>query len=116
MSPWWIRNYLVLDKVVILAEQSGNPLLWGTFPFDNSPTIDVSEDPKLMQEKAIERIKMGFTHEPLLYASWYTWGKSWYLIKDIWPGNHNVSKLLFSKLAHYLIVFLGFSGLLIMLF
>ncbi|MCC3373018.1 glycosyltransferase family 39 protein [Cohnella sp. REN36] len=114
MSPWIVRNYVSLGKFVMLAEQGGNPLLWGTYPFNAAPKIDVSQDPAMMKTMAMERIKSGFTKQPLLYASWYTWGKSWYLIKAIWPGNNQVANEPTIRLLHYIVVFMGFLGMIVM--
>jgi 4-amino-4-deoxy-L-arabinose transferase-like glycosyltransferase len=116
MTPWVVRNYITLDRVVFLAEQGGNPLLWGTYPFNIRPNIDVTQDPDAMQQMAIGRIKNGFKNEPQLYISWYTWGKTWYLIKDIWPGSNPISNIPDVKYIHYAIAFIGFLGMLLMLF
>ncbi|MCM3748431.1 glycosyltransferase family 39 protein [Paenibacillus pasadenensis] len=115
MSPWWIRNYLSLGEVTLLASQGGNPLLWGTYPFNNNPLFDQSMPPEEMGKLAMERIKNGFLHQPLLYISWYSWGKTLYLIKDIWPGNKFLASLTLIKCFHYLIVSTGFIGLILML-
>lgn len=115
MSPWWIRNYVTLNKVVLLAEQGGNPLLWGTYPYNSNPKINVSLEPAEMGEKALSRIIEGFKSQPLYYAGWYTWGKTWYLIKDIWPGNHYISRITISKVLHYAIIFFGAIGLIFMI-
>jgi len=115
MSPWVIRNYVTLDRVVLLAEQGGNPLLWGTYPFQTKPKIDVTQDPDEMKSMALSRIKEGFTHNTALYASWYTWGKTWFLFKDIWPGNNKTANEIAIKYIHYLVVILGFIGMIFML-
>lgn len=79
MMPWWVRNYVVLDKVVIFATQSGNPLLRGTDPYDPydkfGPSIIQGVPEDEMSKIAIARIKHGFKTEPWLWTKWYTVGK-----------------------------------------
>jgi len=88
MSPWWVRNYMVFDKFIPFATQSGNPLLRGTDPYDpydkEGPSIIENVPEPEMTKVAIQRIKEGFKTEPWLWFKWFTigkfsflWGKSW---------------------------------------
>ncbi|UJF35687.1 hypothetical protein [Paenibacillus hexagrammi] len=115
MLPWWIRNLFILHKWVWLAEQAGNPLLWGTFPYNENPPIDVSNDPAVMKRMAMERIKEGFQNEPLLYMKWYTVGKIWILLKDIYSGFLGIHNLILIRL-HRIIVIMGLLSWLLSLF
>jgi len=88
MLPWWIRNAVVLGRFVLLCDQGGNPLLFGTFP-----NMEIPEGfyvpPELEMKTAIERIINGFTKEPIKYLEWYTTGKFRYIFFNIWyylPG------------------------------
>jgi 4-amino-4-deoxy-L-arabinose transferase-like glycosyltransferase len=88
MLPWWVRNYVVLDKVVIFATQSGNPLLRGTDPYDPydkiGPSIIEGVPEEKMSAAAMERIKTGFRTEPLLWVKWFTVGKLEFLWSKPW--------------------------------
>ncbi len=88
MAPWWVRNYLVLDKCIIFATQSGNPLLRGTDPYDpydrEGPSIIENVPESEMTRVAVERIKQGFQNEPGLWLKWFTVGKLSYLWSRPW--------------------------------
>lgn len=88
MLPWWVRNYVVLDKVVIFATQSGNPLLRGTDPYDPydkiGPSVIEGVPEDKMSEVAMERIKTGFKTEPWLWLKWFTVGKLEFLWSKPW--------------------------------
>lgn len=116
MSFWVIRNYVSLERFVLLADQGGNPLLWGTYPFNANPNIDINQDPNEMKRIAVERIKIGLKNQPLRYVSWYTWGKSWYLIRDIWPGNNRAAHYPLTRFFHHSLAISGFVGMLLMIF
>ena len=97
MLPWWVRNYVVLDKVVIFATQSGNPLLRGAKPYDPydkiGPSIMQGVPEDQMSKVAVQRIKQGFRTEPWLWFKWFTvgkldllWSKPWGMY-DWWSKN-----------------------------
>lgn len=115
MLPWWIRNWMTLDKVLLLAEQTGNPLLWGSYPFERSPHVDVKQDPAEMGRIAYERIINGFRNEFFTYLSWYSWGKLLIYISEIFPGlgyitvNKLLSKLI--TILHMIVMVIGLGGL-----
>jgi 4-amino-4-deoxy-L-arabinose transferase-like glycosyltransferase len=85
MIPWWIRNLESLGHLVLLATQSGNPLLAGTDPyfregdalFKNLQGVDQSA-------LAWKRIREGFTQETWLFIKWFTVGKWWYMFRSPW--------------------------------
>lgn len=112
MMPWWVRNYVVLDKVVIFATQSGNPLLRGTDPYDPydkiGPSIIQGVPEEEMSKVAVARIKKGFKTEPWLWTKWYTAGKFEFLWVKPWGILDRETK------AFHLIVFvvLGWLGVL----
>lgn len=115
MLPWWIRNYLVLGKVIITATGSGNPLLAGTYPYMKDFMRDVPENIKgvsnLQAAFAKERIIKGFTTEPILYFKWYTFGKLEYLFSRPWfLGKGSIIDIL-HLLMHRSIVLLGVIGI-----
>ena len=88
MLPWWIRNAAALGRFVLLCDQGGNPLLFGTFPDMEIPN-GFYVAPELEMSAAIERIINGFKTEPLKYLEWYTTGKFRYIFFNIWyylPG------------------------------
>lgn len=109
MFPWWIRNYLVFDKIIVLATQSGNPLLRGTDPYDPynkiGPSImNVPEE--AMTKVAMDRIKGGFQSKPLYWLKWFTVGKFIYLWKRPWGMVDAFSV----TLHQFIFVFLGWLG------
>jgi 4-amino-4-deoxy-L-arabinose transferase-like glycosyltransferase len=115
MLPWWIRNWITLDKVLLLAEQTGNPLLWGSYPFERRPNVDVSQDPAEMGRIAYERIINGFRNEFFTYLSWYSWGKIMIYISEIFPGlGYMTANKLLSKMItimHLIVMVIGLGGL-----
>ncbi len=79
MSPWWVRNYLVFDKFIMFATQTGNPMLRGTDPYDVydkfGPSIIKNVPDDQMTQVAIQRIVNGFKTDPWLWIKWFTVGK-----------------------------------------
>ncbi|WP_139993120.1 glycosyltransferase family 39 protein [Paenibacillus paridis] len=119
LLPWWIRNVMSLHKIVWLAEQSGNPLLWGSFPFTRRPAVDPTEDPAEMGKMAYQRIINGFRSDFFTYLSWYTWGKMMYFIQNIFPRlgfiTENLVIRMIIRTIHVAMALAGFAGLLKML-
>jgi len=116
MLPWWLRNYVVMEKVVVFATQTGNPFLRGTDPYDPYDKVGPSIIENVPEEKqmqvALERIKNGLRTEPGLWIKWFTigkftylWGEPWGLAKGWLQGIHLV-----------LIVILGWLGVVRALF
>ena len=110
MSPWWIRNRVVLHETVLLATQTGNPFLRGTDPWDPydhiGPSIIAGVAPADMQRVGIERVKAGLRDHPAEYIAWFTVGKWWYLWRMPW-----YEATWFSKMLHWVFVLgLGWIG------
>ena len=95
MAPWWIRNYVVFDKVILFTYATGNPMLQGTYiNYDQSvkDTTDIEygidhdkfpyhyrdEFKNNETEVALskERFWKVLKNEPLRYIGWYTIGKT----------------------------------------
>jgi len=111
MSPWWIRNAVVLKQFVPLATQGGDPLLRGADPYDQYDHIGASPilgvEPKDYTAVAIARIKTGFATDPWTWGSWFTVGKLWYLFSLPWGASG-----FWDVFAHRLVfVFLGLPAL-----
>jgi 4-amino-4-deoxy-L-arabinose transferase-like glycosyltransferase len=115
LIPWWIRNVVVLDKFILLATQTGNPLIAGSFPYFKN--IDLSrynvEDPF---KAGIGYIIDGFITQPVLYLKWFTIGKFTYLFKSPWfyppEGFTFLSSL---AVMHGFIVSFGWIGVIVSL-
>ncbi len=110
MSPWWIRNRVVLGETVLLATQTGNPFLRGTDPWDPydkiGPSILEGVAEEDMQRVGAERLKAGLRDDPATYVTWYTVGKWWYLWRTPW-----YEATWFSKVLHWVfVVGLGWVG------
>lgn len=95
MAPWWIRNYIVFDKVILFTYATGNPMLQGTYiDYDQSVKdtkdieygIDHDKFPYYKRDEfknnetevalAKERFWKVLRNEPLRYIEWYTVGKT----------------------------------------
>jgi len=113
MLPWWIRNIIVLDRFVLLATQTGNPLLAGTDPFFMDPGSIEGFPPEDQLRVALERIVQGFATQPALYLHWFTLGKTAILLgAPYWGGIPNGAFLAPLSALHKFIVILGLTGLL----
>ncbi|NLD46191.1 MAG: glycosyltransferase family 39 protein [Clostridiaceae bacterium] len=111
MSFWWIRNLIVLKRLVLFATQE-DPLLRGTYPYyegvDNMPVRN-------QKQVAVKRIIEGFSNQPLLYLKWYTVGKFTYLyLNEVFYYVDSKIKTLRSLIGlHYLYVQLGWIGVIL---
>lgn len=85
LTPWWIRNIVTLDKWVITATQT-NPFKAGTYPYKNYKDGLIDETGKSEMEVAVERLKKGFSTQPLLFIKWYTVGKLQYIYQSPYYG------------------------------
>lgn len=115
MGPWWIRNYMVFDKFIPLATQTGNPLLRGTDPYDPydkiGPSIVANVPEKEMTKTAMTRIKSGFRENPFYWLKWFTIGKFNMLWEKPW-GSINF----FTRNLHFYVFFImGWLGTLVSL-
>ncbi|MCX7841844.1 MAG: glycosyltransferase family 39 protein [Clostridia bacterium] len=112
MAPWWIRNIVVLNKFILLATQTGNPLIAGTFPY--FANIDLSRYNVSDQfAEGIRLIIKGFATQPLLYLKWFTVGK-WNFIFG-YPWYYAPAEFTFLKsvwFLHYVVIVLGWLGVL----
>lgn len=88
MAPWWIRNFIVFNEIILTATQTGNPLLGGTYPYNIGLYADASKEvmsnPDLQVQFAKQRIMKGFMTQPLYYLQWYTLGKLSFLFGQPW--------------------------------
>jgi 4-amino-4-deoxy-L-arabinose transferase-like glycosyltransferase len=89
MLPWWIRNGVVLHRLILTDDDMANPLLFGSDPnFAHDTSLDSGLDRQQQEHLAVHRIIEGFSHHPFQYAKWYTvdklrllFGSPWYLDK-----------------------------------
>jgi len=116
MVPWWVRNYMVLDKFIMFATQSGDPILRGTDPWDiydkYGPSIIEGVPNAKKTEVAMERIKEGFSTDPWLWIRWYTVGK----LSFLWHKPWGVFTTWTEALHLWVFVVLGWLGTLVNLF
>jgi 4-amino-4-deoxy-L-arabinose transferase-like glycosyltransferase len=113
MMPWWIRNIVTLNQIVLTATQAGNPLLAGTDPyfsigdklFENIANID-------QKALAIDRIKAGFASDPYIWTAWFTVGKIRFMLRDLWVMPHGTFFDAFQHI-HQWSVYLGFAAVLL---
>ncbi|RAV20369.1 ArnT family glycosyltransferase [Paenibacillus contaminans] len=94
LLPWWARNVVTLNEVVITATQA-NPFKAGTYPYKNYDDDLVDQNGKTEMEVAVERLKKGFSTQPGLYLKWYTIGKLEHIYASAYYGGghqpyHNV--------------------------
>lgn len=110
MMPWWIRNYISLHKIVVLATQTGNPLIAGTFPYFTH--IDYSRYQVENQfAEGLRLIWNGFISNPMLYLKWYTVGKFNYIFGKMWLDMPAEATFMRSfTFIHYFIVVMGWLG------
>lgn len=115
MLPWWIRNYLVLHKIVFLATQTGNPFLRGAIPFDpyghTQPGLIENTPQEEQLKAALQKIREGLKTNPGLWISWYTTGKLEYLWSRPWGSAPYLQWL--SLPLHRLVTILAALGALI---
>ncbi|MDP4180104.1 MAG: glycosyltransferase family 39 protein [Bacillota bacterium] len=110
MLPWWTRNLISLHKLVLLATQTGNPLIAGTFPYYQN--IDASKYNVPDQVKAgISYIIEGFRTQPILYLKWFTIGKFTFLFKNPWFNPpQEFTSLTNLQMLHSFIICFGWFG------
>lgn len=107
LLPWWLRNYFTLGKVILLAAQTGNPLVAGVMPYDRPLKMPPGGLPVEGQfDYALKLLAEGFSREPALYFKWFTLGKFMRIF-----GSPFVTPLPeAAQLAHYFIAPLGWAG------
>lgn len=119
MSPWWIRNYKVFDRVILFTKSSGNPFLQGTFiNYDQSKGLgvpyikgkDVLESNESEMKAGLQRLKIYGKKEPLKYIAWYTLGKTFYFWRAPFYWVINISYIPVI-IYHFIILFYGLYGM-----
>ncbi|GAB6934581.1 glycosyltransferase family 39 protein [Calditerricola yamamurae] len=118
MLPWWVRNAVVLDQVILTATGSANPFLAGTYPYLQNMLADFRAAGLTSADQvwfARQRLIHGFTTEPLLYLKWYTIGKIQFLFDN--PGLYQQIDYWFPTLSpwnhrlHAVFCWFGAAGL-----
>lgn len=90
-GPWFLRNYLVFDRLMFTSH-GGNPLLAGANPFFESPFSEIMEQVRVsglsQADLAIQKIKLGFEDHADLWLAWFTVGKTYWLFRvpSAWAG------------------------------
>ena len=119
MSPWWIRNYKVFDRVILFTKSSGNPFLQGTFiNYDQSKGLgvpyikgeDVLESNESEMKAGLQRLKIYGKKEPLKYIAWYTLGKTFYFWRAPFYWVINISYIPVI-IYHFIILFYALYGM-----
>lgn len=106
MLPWWIRNLVVLKRLILFATQE-DPLIRGTYPYDYVKNMPLQNQTR----EAIKRIIHGFSTQPLLYLRWFTSGKfSFIYLKTFYYVNEAVTTLRWLLPLHYFYVWFGWVG------
>lgn len=110
MLPWWVRNVLVMHKLILLATQTWNPMLGGAYPYfqgmEHMPKVESTMD-------VVKFIIQGFINQPALYLKWFTIGKFNIIFGNMWydlPAGQTYLRTL--ALLHPFIIILGWSGVL----
>jgi 4-amino-4-deoxy-L-arabinose transferase-like glycosyltransferase len=115
MSPWWVRNRIVLHETVVLSSEGGDPFLRGTDPWDTydliGPSIVAGVAPGDMARVGLARLKAGLREHPAEYIEWYTVGKWWYMWGTPWYQTWG------SEIVHWsFVLLLGWIGVIAGLF
>lgn len=115
MSPWWLRNLLTLNEVVLTATQS-NPFAAGTYPDKNYDDGLVDRKGKTQEQVAMERLKVGFTEHTWTFVKWFTIGKLDYTYSRMFFGSGHKPLYKVIPLGHQfhtLIIWGGLLGLIL---
>jgi len=114
MSPWWIRNLVTMDKIILTATQT-NPFTAGTYPNKNYEDGLVDRHGKTQDEVARERLRIGFTQHTWTFVKWYTIGKLDYTYSRMYFGSIHGSYNIIPKpdLYHKAIIWVGVLGLIL---
>jgi 4-amino-4-deoxy-L-arabinose transferase-like glycosyltransferase len=108
--PWVIRNYIQFHELILFSTQQ-DPFLAGTNPFDLENYSLIKQQANQMGVSYYEfgwnRIKDGFTNNPVLWISWYTIGKT--LTLFIRPSSIPLYNLPLKKIMyiHHFVIVLG---------
>lgn len=127
ISPWVIRNLMVMHHAYIFSSHSGNPLLMGTDPFylEKAKSMDLyaqAKELKISQglsqgQYAWKRFIEGIKSQPNLWISWFTVGKIITLFQKPSGWNYYLPQFKYWSFLvyfdHFFIIFSGFlAGLL----
>ncbi|MNW43243.1 hypothetical protein D3C74_204380 [compost metagenome] len=121
VMPWWIRNFLLYDKLVLFTSSSGNPMLWGVHPyligvpdtFEAIYKLNADELTRngLWSAKAKEMFADQMHNG--LFIKWFIFGKLNYFWRLPWVENGEIAHLL-EKLRnplHLILVIGGWMGI-----
>lgn len=106
MIPWWIRNYLITGKFILLCTQAGNPLIGGAYPpgFSGSMHVDGNQ-----LKEGINIIINGFINHPYEYIKWFTIGKLELIFGRVYLAGF-LPELKFFCIVHYISLAFGVVG------
>lgn len=119
MAPWWIRNVVTMDQLILTATQT-NPFYAGTFPEKNYEDNLVPLEGQTESELAKERLKVGFTQHTGTFVRWYTYGKLKYIYGEMfWGSGHDPLyepiPLRWANWLHRALIWGGLAGMLLAL-
>jgi len=109
MIPWWIRNYLVTGKFILLCTQAGNPLIGGAYPPGFSGSVHVGDN---QLKEGIKIIINGFINHPYEYIKWFTIGKLKLIFGGVYLAGF-LPELKFFCIVHYISLLLGGIGVIL---
>ncbi|MGE7020681.1 ArnT family glycosyltransferase [Solibacillus cecembensis] len=75
--PWWIRNYILLEKFVLFSEAGDNPKVWGALPY----FIGIFE---VGNQTLNELLSTSINVNEFLFYKWRIFGFFQYMWADIW--------------------------------
>ena len=106
MIPWWIRNFLVTGKFILLCTQAGNPLIGGAYPPGFGGDMHVGENQLI---EVIKVIINGFINHPYEYIKWFTIGKLKLIFGSVYLAGF-LPELKIFCIVHYISLILGGFG------
>lgn len=119
--PWWIRNYLLFDQIVLFTTSGSNPLLWGVHPYlvgalDTFKAIYALKPDEITRNAlwGAKAREMFFSQlDQFAFIKWFLIGKLNLFWSTPWVENGEIAHLFekIRKLMHVLIVAGGWIGL-----
>lgn len=77
MLPWWIRNYVVFHKLILLSDAGDGARIWGAVPY----FLDMADT----ANKTLNQIaKENYLAAPFSYIRWKLFGYMNYMWADVW--------------------------------
>lgn len=115
--PWWIRNYLLLDQIVLFSTSGSNPLLWGVHPYFIGVMDTFSAIYKLKPDEITRNALWAAKAKELFWSQlgqagfikWFVIGKLNFFWSMPWVENGEIAHL-FEKLRKPLHVLLAAGG------